>query len=234
MWFRNSEDDWENALLLFGAWWVVQRLGSGGSFNTHELAKRAGLEPTLPDGVRLPGSGELREVPRVHTPLDAHGFPALFNTATQIVEQWTHPIEELLRDWVNLSPAEPPPDPEYDGAGRMFAAQSSLENDNGRAVYGFNLGNITVTRGDYFLNPPSDTLHKYGSYNYPLQGAVAQVARIKRLWPDAYKTAFLGPSSDAIVHEYSRQLHAGRLKYSESDPEVYAAGIVARAKQLAA
>jgi hypothetical protein len=213
-------------LLGFGLMYLVTR---DWKEDAHAFAKEQGLEPSLPSGARLPGSGKLREVPKVQTRLDWSGFPQLFNQAAQIVERETFGLEELVRDWVNLSPAVPEPSDDYENAAKVFATQADVESDGGRAVYHYNMGNLTVATGDYFLNPSSDTAHKYGVYLYPLQGAVAMLALIKRRWPEAYKTAYLGPF---VLDQYAAALKpANAPQYYEAPLSRYQEALKARARQ---
>lgn len=203
--------------LLGGAVYLLYQWGERSAL---AAAKKA-FEPSLPKGVRLPETGDLREVPAVQTPLDASGLVPLYNRALQIVEGGFPGEYSLLkflreRDIVSLSFDVPDPDPEYDVAARVFAAHSALETGYGRDVWNFNTGNVTVGKGDYFLNPRVRAALKFGSYNFPLQGAVAHVDRVKRLWPDAYRAAYSG-----MISAYARALQAG--------PRVYAGDITAEA-----
>lgn len=219
---RDQLDGKTLGVLLLALLWFRSR--------SHDLARAAELEPNLPDGSRLPGSGDLREVAPVLTALDPTGFPALFNQALQIVERATSSVEDLIRDWVNLSPDVPEVDDDYTPAAHLFAAQAALETDDGRRVYHYNVGNLTVNVGDYYRQPASDTSHRYGVFLYPLQGAVAMVSRIRRLWPDAYRTAYLGPEA---AREYAAALKptSGR-QYYEATVDSYASGLRARAERF--
>jgi len=179
---------------------------------------------SLPDGAHLPMTGPLNEKPALRTPLDPNGFPALFNAALQVVEG-----PALMPDFApGHSPVPPEPDDDYDLAARIFAMQAAVESDDGRAVYHFNMGNLTTAQGDYFLNPPSDTRHRYSVFLYPLQGAVAQVERVKRLWPKAYKAAYSG-SVTAFAHEL---VPPGGLQYYEAPEKPYRDAMLARGKRF--
>ena len=176
---------------------------------------------SLPTGTSIPMQGDPSEVPRVKTPLDAVGLPNLFNSALQVVEQ----AVELGPDH---SPESMPPSDDYDLAARVFAMQCALETDDGRSLYHFNTGNVTTEQGQYFLNPPTDTKHHYAVFLYPLQGAVEQVRRIKRKWPDAYRAAFSGS-----VTGFCRGLKpANAPQYFEADEGTYRAGMLARGKRF--
>lgn len=174
---------------------------------------------SLPSGSSLPMQGDPHEVPPLLTELDPHGFPALFNAALQV-------LERAIDLGPSHSPAPPPPDPEYDLAARVFAMQAALETDNGRAMYHYNTGNVTTESGAYFLNPPQDTKHKYAVFLYPLQGALEQVRRVKRLWPAAYRAAFSGS-----VTGFASGLKPDQgLQYFDTSAETYRKGMLARGK----
>jgi hypothetical protein len=161
---------------------------------------------SLPTGAHLPMTGAPHEVARVRTGVDPLGFPGLFNAALQVVDR-------LIDLGPAHSPATPPePDPAYDLAARVFSMQAAFETDGGRAVYHFNVGNLTTNQGDYYLNPPSDTAHHYAVFLYPLQAAVAMVERVKRLWPKAYRAAYGGSVTDfahALKPENAPQYYEG-------------------------
>jgi hypothetical protein len=178
---------------------------------------------SLPAGAGVPGQGELLRVDRVPTPLDPKGFPDLFNAALQVVERAIT---------LDPSPAEfpkpPAPDPEYDLPARVLAMQAAFESNDGKAVYHWNLDNVTTLAGMYYLNPESDTVHRYAVYTYPLQAAVAAVELVKRKWPDAYRAAYSG-----AVTAYAHALKpAGKPAFYEADETVYRDGMLARGKRF--
>lgn len=179
----------------------------------------------------MPETGDLRQVPAVPTRLDVSGFEGLYNRAVQVVDRpGALALEDFLRakDVVSLSFESPEPSEEYNTPAAMFASHAAVETDDGRSVFNFNLGNITVTRGDYYLNPKVTAPLRFGNYNFPLQGAVAHVARIKRLWPEAYKAAFSGN-----IDGYASALQSGALKYAGNVGSAQlAAAIRARATEL--
>lgn len=178
---------------------------------------------SLPAGAGIPGQGDLIKVDRVPTPMDPRGFPALLNGALQYVERG------LTLD-VNPSefPKPPDPDPEYDLPARVFAMQAAFECGDGRSCYHWNLFNVTTTGGMYYLNPETDTVHRYAVYTYPFQAAVAAVQLVKRKWPDAYKAAFSG-----MVTAYVRALKPeGKPQFFEANVDVYLAGVLARGKKF--
>lgn len=178
---------------------------------------------SLPSGAGVPGQGELLKVDRVPTPMDPKGFVDLFNGALQIVERGIT---------LDVNPGEfpkaPPPDPEYDLPARVFAMQAAFECGDGRSCYHWNLDNVTTTAGMYYLNPDSDTAHKYAVYTYPLQAAVAAVELVKRKWPDAYRAAYSGAVT-AYVHALKP---AGKPQFFEADETVYRDGMLARGKRF--
>jgi hypothetical protein len=166
----------------------------------------------------------------VLTRLDAKGYLPLFNIALQIVESATFPLEEFLQstNTLQLQPQVPNPDPAYNQPAAVFALQGAVESGNGKSCYNYNIGNITTVSGDYFLNPDTDTIHKYKVYLTPLQSAVDHVSMVKRRWPDAYKAAYLG-SLDFFV----RGLRTGEQGgYAESKPETYVAALRSRIELL--
>lgn len=176
---------------------------------------------SLPSGTNLPMQGDPHEVPAQRTPLDVVGFPNLFNSALQIVER-------AIQLGPEHSPTSLEPDSDYDLAARVFSMQAALETNNGLAVYHYNTGNVTTAQGDYYLNPSTDTRHKYAVFLYPLQGAVEQVRRVKRLWPDAYKAAYSGS-----VAGFAKGLKPeGKPQYYEASEASYRAGMLARGKQF--
>ncbi len=178
---------------------------------------------SLPSGAGIPHQGDLIKVDRVPTPMDPRGFPELLNGALQIVERG------ITLD-VNPSefPKPPAPDPDYDLPARVFAMQAAFECNDGRSCYHWNLFNVTTVAGMYYLNPESDTVHKYAVYTYPLQAAVAALELVKRKWPDAYKAAYSG-----AVTAYVRALKPpGQPQFFEADAGVYTAGMLARGKKF--
>ena len=231
-----SETEWEEALLVAAGLWIAWRVFGSDAHPVQDVLK-SWFEPSLPKGMRLPGSGEVREVPAVRTVLDVKGFPDLFNQALQIVEAPGFALEQWAQGYVELQPTVNPPDPEYDGAAHVFAAHAALETDNGRAVWNDNVGNLTTNSGDFYTLRAADvkdgTTHRFQNFNFPLQGAVAMAARVKRLWPNAYKFAFSGVSSP-VLNAYATGLQGGALKYAGANvsSEQLASSLNARAKQL--
>lgn len=221
-----SENEWEWAVGLFVGGLILWKARSFGS------SLSSALTPSLPDGVHLPETGPLHQVAAVKTPLDPSGLLDLYNRAAQIVERplaasW---LEDVLRahDIVSLSWDVPAVDEEYRVPAAMFASQACVETDSGRSVFNFNLGNLTVVKGDFYRNPKVTAPLNFGSFNFPLQGAVAHVARVKRLWPEAYKAAFSG-----TIDAYARGLQDGKLVYAGGVTAAsLAAAIRARAVQL--
>ncbi len=178
---------------------------------------------SLPAGAGIPHQGELLKVDRVPTPMDPRGFVELFNGALQIVERG------ITLD-VNPSefPKAPPPDPDYDLPARVFAMQAAFESNDGRAVYHWNLDNVTTTAGMYYLNPETDERHRYAVYTYPLQAAVAALELVKRKWPDAYRAAFSG----AVTAYVNALKPEGKPQFFEADAAPYLAGMLARGKKF--
>jgi hypothetical protein len=180
-------------------------------------AARSAFEPVRPEGESVPERGDLREVPAVATPLAPwSGVVDLYARALQAVDDlaeplvdWlhTHEIVELQRSM----PSEASDD--YRQAAEVFAAHAAVETDSGRSVYHYNLGNLTVNRGPFYYNPKvrSKAL-RFGVYGSPEEGAIAHVARVHRLWPEAWKAAFVGS-----LHGYAAGLQTG--------PRVYAGGV---------
>ncbi len=178
---------------------------------------------SLPAGAGIPMQGDLLKVDRVPTPMDPLGFPALLNGALQIVER-----SITLDPSPSEFPKPPAPDPDYDLPARVFSMQAAFECGDGRSCYHWNLFNVTTTAGMYYLNPESDTVHRYAVYTYPLQAAVSALQLIKRKWPDAYKAAYSG-----AVTAYVRALKPeGKPQYFEADAGVYTAGMLARGKKF--
>lgn len=176
---------------------------------------------SLPTGAGIPHTGDLIPVDRVRTAMDPKGFPDLFNAALQVVENVV--TLDIVPD---AFPKAPPPDPEYDLPARVFAMQAAFESGDGKSAYHWNLDNVTTAGGMYFLNPDTDTRHKYAVYTYPLQAAVAAVDLIKRRWPDAYKAAYSGAVT-AFVHALKPE---GKPQFFEANEKVYRDGMLARGK----
>ncbi len=179
---------------------------------------------SLPSGAGIPGQGDLLQVERVPTPMDPKGFPELFNGALQLVARGVLTVDVQP----SAFPSAPAPDPEYDLAARVFAMQAAFESNDGKSVYHWNVDNVTTTAGMFFLNPDSDTVHRYAVYTYPLQAAVAAVELVKRKWPDAYRAAFSGAVS-AFVQSLKP---AGKPQFFEADAGVYRDGMLARGKKF--
>ncbi len=171
--------------------------------------------PTLPDWLKPDKPPE--PAPPERTPLDPRGFPELFARALQQLE---NPI-------LDTPPAEL--DPEYLQAGRMLAAQACLETADGAAVWHYNVGNLTATPDEDWYTLPQSGAVRWSRFQHPAAGALAMARRIKRVWPAAYKTLYLGlPMTDAYVN----QLHGPPSYYGDADPKVYAAGMRARAQRF--
>jgi hypothetical protein len=187
------------------------------------------LKPALPKGSRHPGEGDLREVPRVRTALDPKGFPRLMHQAASIVDSWEGDLAERLREYVHLEPAVVDLDPDLEPMSRLLAAQVSAETRQGRAIYGFNVGNIHVSRGDYWTHPDTPG-ERFGEFLYPLQGAVAMIVRIKRLWPHALLSARYGP---AYARQYVYGLSPPKgLRYYTAPREEYVRGLEGQLKRF--
>jgi hypothetical protein len=202
--------DTEQLLLLAFALWAWSRWKSATAVS-------------LPSGAGIPNQGDLVQVDRVLTAMDPHGFPDLFNAALQVVEN-TITLDVPLSDF----PKPPEPDPEYDLPARVFAMQAAFESNDGKSVYHWNADNLTTAKGMYFLNPDSDTRHKYTVFTYPLQFAVAAVDMVKRQWPDAYRAAYSGS-----VTAFARGLKpAGKPQFYEADEKTYREGMLARGRRF--
>jgi hypothetical protein len=163
---------------------------------------------SLPSGAGVPMQGDLQQVDAVLTAMDPAGFADLYNAALQVTEDtFTLDVQP------DAFPVPPPPDPDYDLPARVFAMQAAVESGNGRSVYHWNLGNVTTSSGQFFLNPPTDTRHRYAVFLYPLQAARAHVQLVKRKWPEAYRAAYSGD-----VTTFAKELRpAGKPAYYEGD-----------------
>lgn len=149
----------------------------------------------------------LNEVPRVSTPLGVQDFPSLFDQALQSQE---------------ASPSSTTASRQR--AIAIFSLLAAVESGNGASVYNNNLGNMTTAGGDYFLNPPSDTAHRYKSYGMPADSAIDIVSRVKRKWPDAYAAAYQGSIDDFVAG-----LKVGQPGgYAEADAGTYASAMRSR------
>ena len=149
--------------------------------------------------------------------------------AASIVESWEGDLAERLREWVHLEPRNVEPDPALEPMGRLLAAQVCAETTQGRNVYHFNVGNLHVAKGDFWTHPDTPG-ERFGVFLFPLQGAVAMVARIKRKWPDAYRSARFGP-------EYARPYAYGLApskgpRYYTAEREAYAAGLLGQLRRF--
>lgn len=163
---------------------------------------------------KKPPSGESAE----RTPLDPTGLPELFARALA-KEEGLPILDEVLPE--NFA--------DYLTAGRMLAAQSCVETADGRATWHYNVGNLTAAAGDDWYELRQMPGVKWTRYQNPSDGALGMVRRIKRLWPEAYKTLFLGLP---MVEAYAKQLKGPPSYYGDIDPKVYAAGMRARAQRF--
>ena len=202
--------DTERLLLLAAALWAWSRWKSATSVS-------------LPSGAGIPNQGDLQQVDRVRTVMDPVDFPALFNGALQVVEN-VFTLDVVPDEF----PKAPPPDPEYDLPARVFAMQAAFESGNGKSVYHWNVDNLTTAKGLFFLNPDSDTRHRYTVFTYPLQAAVAAVDMVKRQWPDAYRAAYSGS-----VTAFARGLKPeGKPQFFEASEKTYRDGMLAAGKRF--
>lgn len=178
---------------------------------------------SLPTGAGVPMQGDLQQVDAVLTVMDPAGFPDLYNAALQVAENVV-----TLDVQPDAFPKPPPPDPEYDLPARVFAMQGAVESGNGRSAYHWNLGNVTTTEGQFFLNPPTDTKHRYAVFLYPLQAALAQVQLVKKRWPEAYRAAYSG-SVTAFVKGLKPE---GKPQYFEAAEKPYRDAMLERGKRF--
>jgi hypothetical protein len=162
---------------------------------------------------KKPASGSKVE----RTPLDPTGLPELFARALQRLES---PI-------LDTTAAEL--DEEYLPAGRMLAAQCCVETADGRATWHYNVGNLVAATDDDWYELQQMPGVKWARFQNAADGALAMARRIKRVWPEAYKTLYLGLP---MVEAYSKQLKGPPSYYGDADPKVYAAGMRARAQRF--
>lgn len=219
-------------VVALGVLWALSNLTSSAQTLKQALKKR--LEPTTPAGTRNPETGDFREVPAARTPLELAALPELATTAITIVNSWEGAISDALRDWITLAPGAPSPASKYADAGKLLAAQMALETDGTRACYHYNVGNLHAARGDYFSLAGAPT-ERFTVYLYPLQGAVAMAARIKRKWPKAWYSLLSTPWSpsqyaQALRPDNGPQYYVGKPPHPVED---YAAGLKRWQRDLA-
>jgi len=190
---QTKRDNGYPYLILFGA--------AGLGFLWYRSRQRS-VKPPLP-GSAHPGSGTGEpahgrapgQVPRVLTAMPP-------STAVELIRLLT--ASELGREYTNE-------------AGLMLAAHSALETGNWQSMYNYNFGNVT-TGGSrpWFLNPESDTIHKYIDERNPEEGAMAFVRLILRKYQPCVYAAKVG---DPAL--YARKLKEGG--YYEAPVEQYTA-----------
>lgn len=136
---------------------------------------------TLPKGTGMPDTGPLRQLPAVHTPMSGQ---------KEWEDVWWKALEEVEPNALTV--------PGTGNAVKMFMAHSAREIGKAgpkQSMYHYNPGFLTTNSGPYFLWPADDTKHKYIVFNFPQQGVVYMLRKIKDKWPEAWEAAWTGDTT---------------------------------------
>lgn len=103
-------------------------------------------------------------------------------------------------------------------------AQMALELDRGKAIWNFNIGNVTASGswpGDFYIlhvPPPDPPILRFRAHANALEGAIDYWTLMKKLWSSVLPFMDQGNAAGA-----AEQL--GRLKYFLANVDTYARGM---------